>query len=80
MTLPWDGVPLAPRHWPGKAKVLTLAATLKLIYSKEFEVVLRPAKGGRSKVKYTDLTDGHIVKFYPEFKAFYDNTIQRTLT
>ena len=80
MTLPWDGVPLAPRHWPGKARVLTLTATLKLIYGKEFEVELRTSRYGRTKVKYTDLTDGHIVKFYPEFKAFYDNTIQRTLT
>ena len=80
MTLPWEGVPLAPRHWPGKARVLTLAATLKLIYGKEFEIILRPAKGGRSKVKYTDLTDGHIVKFYPEFKDYYDHIIQRTLT
>jgi hypothetical protein len=73
-------VPLAPRHWPGKARVLTLAATLKLVFGKEYEIVLRPAKGSRSKVKYTDLTDGHIVQFYPEFKAFYDHNMQRTLT
>ena len=50
------------------------------MFGKEFEIILRPPKGGRSKYKYTDLTDGHLVKFYPEFKEYYDHMIQRTLT
>ena len=80
MTLPWEGVPLAPRHWPGSPTVLTLAATLKLMFGKELEVVLRPAKGGRSKLKYTDLPLDRQVEFYRQFRDYYDHIIQRTLT
>lgn len=79
MTLPWEGVPLAPRHWPGSPTVLTLAATIKLMFGKEFEVILRPAKGGRSKVKYTDLPLDQQVRNYFQFKNYYDHMIQRTL-
>lgn len=79
MTLPWEGVPLAPRNWPGSPTVLTLAATLKLMFGKEFEVIVRHAKGGRSKVKYTDLPLDRQVQHYSRFKDFYDHLIQRTL-
>ena len=75
MTHPWEGVPLAPRNWPGQARVITLAATLKLMFGKEFEVVLRPPNGARTKVKYMDLPVEKQVQFYPEFKSFYDNII-----
>lgn len=80
MTYPWEGVPLAPRRWPGSPTVLTLATTLKLMFGKEFEVVLRPHKGGRTKVKYTDLPLDRQVQFYKQFKDYYDHTIQEALT
>ena len=80
MSLPWEGVRLAPRYWPGQARVLTLATTLKLMFSREFEVVLRPSKGGRTLVKYTDLPLDRQVDFYRQFRDYYDHLIQRTLT
>lgn len=80
MPLPWEGVPLAPRNWPGSPTVLTLAATLKLMFGKEFEVVLRPDKGKRTLVKYTDLPLDRQVEFYRQFRDYYDHIIQRTLT
>lgn len=80
MTLPWEGVPLAPRNWPGQARVSTLAATLRLMFGKEFEVILRPAKGGRSKVKYMDLPTDRQVLYYSRFRDYYDYIIQETLT
>lgn len=80
MTLPWEGVPLAPRHWPGSPTVLTLAATLKLMFNRELEVVLRPDKGKRTLVKYTDLPLDRQVQFYRQFRDYYDHIIQRTLT
>ena len=79
MTHPWEGVPLAPRHWPGQARVLTLAATLKLMFGIEFSVVLRPERGKRTMVKYTQLPLEVQVRNYYQFKAFYDQLIQRTL-
>lgn len=80
MPLPWEGVPLAPRHWPGSPTVLTLAATLKLMFNRELEVVLCPSKGGRTLVKYTDLPLDRQVQFYRQFRDYYDHIIQRTLT
>lgn len=80
MPLPWEGVPLAPRHWPGSPTVLTLAATLKLMFNRELEVVLRPDKGKRTLVKYTDLPLDRQVQFYRQFRDYYDHIIQRTLT
>lgn len=80
MTHPWEGVPLAPRNWPGQARVLTLAATLKLMFNRELEVVLRPDKGKRTLVKYTDLPLDRQVQFYRQFRDYYDHIIQRTLT
>ena len=79
MTHPWEGVPLAPRNWPGQARVLTLAATLRLMFGKEFEVILRPDKGKRTMVKYTDLPLDKQVRNYFQFKNYYDHMIQRTL-
>lgn len=80
MTHPWEGVPLAPRNWPGQARVLTLAATLRLMFNRELEVVLRPDKGKRTLVKYTDLPLDRQVQFYRQFRDYYDHIIQRTLT
>lgn len=79
MTLPWEGVPLAPRNWPGQARVLALAATLRLMFGVEFEIILRPDKGKRTKVKYTDLPLDRQVQFYRQFRDYYDHMIQRTL-
>ena len=83
MTIPWEGVPLAPRHWPGQARVLTLASTLKLMFGKDFEIIrgiVRHAEGGRYKIKYTDLPLDRQVEFYRQFRDYYDHNIQRTLT
>lgn len=79
MTLPWEGVSLAPRNWPGQARVLTLAATLRLMFSREFEVVLRPDEGKRTRVKYVDLPLDKQVRYYSRFKEYYDYIIQETL-
>lgn len=81
MTHPWEGVPLAPRQWPGQARVLTLAATLKLMFGKEFEVALHPPerKGKRTIVKYMDLPLDKQVYLYRQFRDYYDHLIQRTL-
>lgn len=79
MPLPWEGVPLAPRTWPGQARVLTLAATLRLMFSREFEVVLRPDEGKRTRVKYVDLPLDKQVRYYSRFKEYYDYIIQETL-
>lgn len=82
MPLPWEGVPLAPRHWPGSSAVLTLAATLKLMFGKEFEIALHPPerKGKRVIVKYMDLPPDRQVELYKQFRDYYDHMIQRTLT
>ena len=79
MTHKWEGVPLAPRHWPGQEKIRTLAATLKLMFGIEFSVVLHPERGKRTMVKYTQLPLEVQVRNYYQFKAFYDQLIQRTL-
>lgn len=79
MTHPWEGVPLAPRHWPGQARVSTLAATLRLMFGVEFSVVLRPDRGKRTKVKYTSLPLDRQIQFYRQFRDYYDHMIQRTL-
>lgn len=79
MSLPWEGVPLAPHHWPGQARVLALAATLRLMFGVEMEIILRPDKGKRNKVKYTDLPLDRQVQQYRWFKEYYDTYIQRTL-
>jgi hypothetical protein len=79
MTLPWEGVPLAPRQWPGQDKVLTLAATIKLMFGKEFEVVIRPNTGGRQRLTYTSLPLDVQIRNYYKFKDYYDHNIQRTL-
>lgn len=84
-TLPWEGVPLAPRHWPGQARVFTLAATLRLMFGKEFEIALHPPgwqerKGKLVIVKYMDLPPDRQVQFYPKFRNYYNHMIQRTLT
>lgn len=81
MTLPWEGVPLAPRTWPGQARVLTLAATLRLMFGKEFEIALHPPerKGKRVIVKYMDLPPDRQVELYKQFRDYYDHMIQRTL-
>lgn len=81
MTLPWEGVPLAPRHWPGSPTVLTLAATLRLMFGKEFEVALHPPErmGKRVIVKYMDLPPDRQVELYRQFRDYYDHMIQRTL-
>jgi hypothetical protein len=50
------------------------------MFSREFEVVLRPSKGGRTLVKYTDLPLDRQVDFYRQFRDYYDHLIQRTLT
>ena len=82
MTDPWEGVPLAPLNWPGQARVLTLAATLRLMFGKEFEIALHPPerKGKRVIVKYTSLPLDRQVEFYMQFRVYYDHSIQRTLT
>lgn len=81
MTHPWDGVKLAPNHYPGQAGVLTLAATLKLIFGVEFDVALHPAKSGgkRTIVKYTSLDEATQRMTYLRFKLYYDSIMIRTL-
>lgn len=80
MTHKWEGVPLAPRHWPGQEKIRTLAATLRLMFGKEFEMVFRPDTGGRLRLKYTQLPlEVQVQNYYKLFKDYYDHMIQRTL-
>lgn len=79
MTHKWEGVPLAPQHWPGQEKIRTLAATLKLMFGKEVELVYRPDEGGRKREKYTNLPIHVQINNYYKFKAYYDQLIQRTL-
>lgn len=81
MPLPWEGVPLAPRSWPGQARVSTLAATLRLMFGKEFEIALHPPErmGKRVIVKYMDLPPDRQVELYKQFRDYYDHMIQRTL-
>lgn len=82
MTHKWEGVRLAPRHWPGSPTVLTLAATLKLMFGKEFEIALHPSerKGKRVIVKYMDLPPDRQAELYKQFRDYYNYMIHRTLT
>lgn len=50
------------------------------MFNRELEVVLRPDKGKRTLVKYTDLPLDRQVQFYRQFRDYYDHIIQRTLT
>ena len=75
---PWEGVPLAPRHWPGRDKVLALAAVLKMVCGREFEVAIRsPERNGKRTIaKYMDLNEATQRLTYFRFKDYYDLHIQ----
>lgn len=49
------------------------------MFGVEMEIILRPYKGKRTKVKYTDLPLDRQVQQYRWFKEYYDTYIQRTL-
>lgn len=71
----WQGVRLAPKKWPGEAKVLALAATLKLMLGEEVTVAISTGK----KTKYVDLPVSQQVCYYHFFKQSYDYMMMRTL-
>lgn len=67
----WEGVQLAPSHYPGRDRVLALAAVLKMAYGKEYILA--------GRVKYTTLPLAEQAAKYQWFKRFYDNTVMKGL-
>lgn len=76
----WDGVKLAPNHWPGRDKVLALAATLKLMFGEEYKFYTQVRKGAKKEHhSYMLLQEGEQRFYYRQFKQFYDKQIMRLL-
>lgn len=78
---PWEGVRLAPSHYPGRDRVLALAATVKMLYGIEFTLPLykHGDKSKRKTNKYTDLSDNIQSVYYQDFKRFYDYAVMKGL-
>ncbi len=76
----WEGVKLAPNHWPGRDKVLALAATLKLMFGEEFTFYTQVRAGAkRIAHNYVLLDEGEQQRYYQQFKRYYDKHMMRLL-
>ena len=75
----WEGVKLAPNHWPGRDKVLALAATLKLMFGVEYKITIKVR--GQKEVVYTylQLSEDKQRSDYKHFKMHYDKYMMRLL-
>lgn len=76
----WDGVQLAPNHWPGRDKVLALAATLKLVCGVEYKFYSLTQARKIAKKEYHNyilLHESEQRVRYPQFKSFYDKHMMR---
>jgi hypothetical protein len=76
----WEGVKMAPNHWPGRDKVLALAATLKLMFGEEFTFYTQ-VRAGTKRIahNYVLLHEGEQRHYYYKFKLFYDKHMMRLL-
>lgn len=75
----WGGVKLAPNHWPGRDKVLALAATLKLMFGDEYKITIK-VRGQKEVVySYTLLSEDAQRYHYKYFKMYYDKHMMRLL-
>jgi len=76
----WEGVKLAPNYWPGRDKVLALAATLKLMFGEEFTFYTARRKGEKGVAhNYVLLNEGEQRHYYYKFKLYYDKHMMRLL-
>lgn len=74
----WEGVQLAPNRWPGRDKVLVLAATLKLVCGVEYKYYKARRRGdGPKYTLYTSMDEADQRVLYPVFKSFYDKHMMR---
>jgi hypothetical protein len=75
----WEGVKLAPNHWPGRDKVIALAATLKLMFGVEYKITIKVR--GQKEVVYTylQLSEDKQRSDYKHFKWYYNKHMMRLL-
>ncbi len=75
----WEGVKLAPNHWPGRDKVLALAATLKLMFGEEYKITIEVRGQKEVTYSYVQLSEDKQRHDYGHFKRYYDKHMMRLL-
>lgn len=70
----------APHKWPGRVKVLALAAAMKLATGMELKwVFFMPGKDGYTQtsgwISYTQLSSTKMKRLYGQFKRFYEGNM-----
>jgi hypothetical protein len=75
----WEGVKLAPNRWPGRDKVLALAATLKLMFGDEYKITITVRGQKEVTYSYALLSEDAQHYHYEYFKRYYDKHMMRLL-
>jgi hypothetical protein len=75
----WEGVKLAPNHWPGRDKVIALAATLKLMFGDEYKITIKVRGQKEVTYSYVQLSEDKQRNDYKHFKRYYDKHMMRLL-